>query len=267
VNDQEWGEWRGNLAHPDTRAVIGYLHPGTVDHCFAESLLNSYQLDQSKGVGRLAGAEWRIAVQCGSAITAKRNLMVRHFLNLRSEPEWLWMVDSDMRWEPDALERMLVHARPDRVIGGLCFCYGERGLVLPTIFHRDELGHNKIAPYGYKIPTSTLLQVDGTGAAFLLVHREALIKIAALEPWSMVPIFRETETLYDNPDYDPAATTGEGVYPMLPHWTAEDLFFCDQIEKAGLTLWIDTGVEVGHRKAHYLTRELYESDTSAMEWA
>lgn len=262
----QWAEWRAGLPHQGTRAVVAYIHTGMVDHCFAESMLNMYQLDQQQGLGRLAGANWRIAAQ-GSGLVAKRNRVVRKFLLHPEQPEWLLMVDTDMRWSPDALERLLVHAQPDRVIGGLCFAYGDRGVVYPTIFFRDELGHNTIVPPGWKIPRSTLLQVHGTGAAFLLAHREGLLRIADLLPASMAPMFREVETFYDNPEYDPDATDGAGKFPKLPFWIAEDLFFCDQIERAGLTLWIDTGVEVGHRKPHILTRELYESDTSAMEWA
>lgn len=255
--------WRAGLARPTEKVVAGYLSPGQVEAEFHESLINTYQLDQTRGVRRFTG-EWRIHGRAGANISRARNRICREFLALEHRPEWLWLVDTDMRWEPDAVEALLAVAQPDRILGGLCFAYGPGGRVIPTIFFRDELGRLCPVEDGYRIPERTLLQVHGTGGAFLLVHRDALLAIHEQMPLTPNPWFREIEPLIDNPDHDP---DDDSSLKVIPHWISEDLFFCDMAARAGLSVFVHTGVEIGHKKPHWLTQRLYDSDTSAMEWA
>ena len=102
------------------------------------------------------------------------------------------MIDDDMAWDASALEDLLRHAKPDRIQGALCFAYGPDDRVIPTIFGRDQYNRQTVVPEGWEIPRDKLVQVAGTGAAFLLVHREALETIAKLEPeWMRDVWFRE----------------------------------------------------------------------------
>src|SRR5690606_30633533 len=116
----------------------------------------------------------------------------------------------------------------------LCFAYGPEGRVIPTIFYRDDLGRLQPVEKGYNIPDRTLLQVHGTGGAFLLVHRDALLAIAQQMPLTPNPWFREIEPLLDNPHHDP---DDPNSLEQLPHWISEDLFFCDMATRAGLSIW------------------------------
>lgn len=257
MNQKEWRDWRRELVRPGEKAVIAWLSNGRPALEFMTSVIRSYQLDVTKGVGRFSEEGWYISGRSGVNISHARNRIAYQFLHLPHKPEWLWLVDDDMRWPADSFEKLLTQARPDRIIGGLCFAYGPEGRVIPTIFFRDELGRHKAVDEDYKIPSDSLLQVAGTGAAFLVVHRDALIEIAKQTPRSPNPWFREHEM----------PVTDQETGKIIPWWVSEDLFFCDMAERAGISIWIHTGVEVAHRKPHWLTRSLYESDTSAMEWA
>lgn len=257
-------EYRATLAHRGDRAVVGYLSPGEVDACFHESLLAMFEVDQVKGAKRLR-CQWRIHGRSGANISRARNSIVREFLHLDGQPPWLLLVDTDMEWGPTALERLLAEADPERIVGGLCFAYGPEGRVMPTIFEADEHGRFRAVDAGYELPDRpTMLQVYGTGAAFILIHRDALVKIAKLLPASPNPWFREHEYLLPNPDHDPNV---QGSLEYLPYWVSEDLFLCKQAHEAGLTVWVHTGVEVGHRKPHLLGRALYEQAPTLARWA
>jgi hypothetical protein len=258
---------RPKVARPGERVVAGYLSPGDLASDFHESLCATFDLDRWGSQAGRFGSRSRIHIRSGANISRARNNICRHFLAMEDEPEWLWLIDTDMRWEPAAVEQLLQVAEPDRVVGGLCFAYGPTGNISPTIYFRDALGRHEPVPDGYQIPERTLLQVHGTGGAFLLVHRSALLKIHELAPATPNPWFREHEIFIPNPDHDPGADD-INVLERLPYWISEDLFFCDQVARhPDLSLYVHTGVEVAHRKPHFLTRALYESDTSAMEWA
>lgn len=255
-----WATWKTNLAYPADKVTVAYLSDGAEASAFSRSLQDMRDLDRLKGVGRFGGFDdaWRLHLQAGVNIARPRNWAVARFLHLAHQPEWLLMVDGDMSFTADALEVLLAAATPERIVGGLCFAWGPDGGIIPTMFFHDELGrHRPVDPATYIIPKDRLVQVSATGAAFLLVHRDALVAIAKLMPETRHPWFREQETELVDPD------TGDTV----PYWVSEDLFFCDQATTAGLSIWVHTAVEVKHRKTLWLTRALYESDTSAIERA
>jgi hypothetical protein len=198
-----------------------------------------------------------------------------NFMHLPAAPPWLLLIDTDMIFDPFGLEKLIAAATAVQksqgaevppVVGGLCFAYAKGRKINPTIFKADDDGRfvNVAHDEHYTIPTDTVIDVYGTGAAFLLVHRDALVKIAELNPMSHNPWFREEEWWLPNPDHDPAAP--EATPERVPYWVSEDLFFCRQAWTAGVGVYVHTGVEVEHKKSHYLHRGLYESDYSALKW-
>jgi hypothetical protein len=257
--------WRASLAYQSDEAAIGVISAGNPVLEFCISIAQSQYLDTYRGVRRFRNERWMLGSRSGANVSRARNELVRQFLDLPHQPEWLFMVDDDMAWRSDAFEHLLASAAPDRIVGGLCFAYGSEGRIVPTIHIRNEFGQFGSIPEGWEIPDDSLLQVAGTGAAFLCVHREALEAIAKVEPeWARDAWFREEWFKVNNPEHDPEVP---GSFPLAQHYMSEDLFFCMQAHRAGIGVWVNTSVEVKHCKPHWLTRGLYESDTSALEWA
>lgn len=258
---QDRRRWRSRLAYPNQRAVVGYVSNGGVKTKFMESLFESERFDRELSWGRFQ-TPWRIAATTSANINRARNSVVRDFLALDGSPPWLWMVDTDMAWEPTAFETLLMHAEPGRIVGGLCFAYGTKQTIRPTIFQYDDIGR-MVGPWEldptWVLPDNTMLQVAGTGAAFLVVHRDALLAMATAmneigptgNPW-----FREVERMIPT----------EGSADLTAHWVSEDLFFCQVAGQAGVEVFVHTGVKVRHRKEVWLDEPLYRSDYSAMSW-
>lgn len=202
--------------------VVTYVRGEKVDGHFMESLL------------ALQGSEPRIAEVygrvSGPAVALMRNLCIVHFL-YETTAQWLWMVDTDMTFEPDIVKRLLRAANPDTkpVVGGLCFSADTLGgQVKPTLYAGDTL-----TDVVHDYPRDTMLRVGGTGAACLLMHRRAL---EAFDRYAPMPWF--ADEIHD----------GLSV--------SEDKVFCLRLRALGIPLFVHTGVRLGHCKV----RPVVEAD-------
>jgi hypothetical protein len=220
---------------PGTVAV-GFLDPGHWSHCFGQSLIDLYLVD-AHGSQRMVphGKQLRNNAQAGG-IVAGRNEIAAQFLDA-TECEWLFMVDSDMGFGPDTVDRLIGSADPVErpVVGGLCFAlrreaagefYGQKYVVVPTVFeyveNDEEIGFRSIVDY----PRDVVMQVGGTGAACMIVHRSAMEKVRAMagDHW------------FDQVTH-PRGTT-----------FSEDLSFCIRLAAADIPVHVDTGVRTTHDK-------------------
>lgn len=180
---------------------------------------------------------------CGTmGVAAARSEIAAHFL-AHTNGEWLFMVDSDMGFAPDTVDRMVASAEANSVpvLGALCFAqkidpdvrqgdlYAARMRIQPTIYAYAELPNGE---RGFQSMTKyrrdAFQRVAGTGAACLLVHREAL---TAVGPEPFMPIT------------DPEAG-GNGT----PRTFSEDLSFCIRVQAAGLDMGVDTSIKTTHYK-------------------
>jgi GT2 family glycosyltransferase len=221
--------------NPGTVAV-GFLDPGHWSHCFGQSLIDLYLCD-AFGSKRMvpAGKQLRDNAQAGG-IVAGRNSIAAKFLDA-TDCEWLFMVDSDMGFAPDTVDRLIESADPVErpVVGGLCFSlrrdtpgefYGQKYVVVPTCFEyvdtETEVGFRSLINY----PRDTVFPVAGTGAACLVIHRSALdaVRAQAGDHW-----------------FDHVTHPGGTVF-------SEDLSFCIRLAAAGITVHVDTGVRTTHDK-------------------
>jgi GT2 family glycosyltransferase len=209
---------------PD-HAVIGYCHPGTVRAEFCASLLATAM----EGTTPLDAV---LTYQSGPNISTARNKIVHDFLT-RPETPWLLMVDTDMVWAPDALDRLIERAHIDArpLLGALCYSQDGDGDPLPTMY---QLVQEDGKPLAFARPATwpedTCVQVSATGAAFLLMHREALEEIGARSGDPAAPWFRES-------------AIGAPLSLM-----GEDMTFCLRAAAAGIPVHVCTGVQVGHMK-------------------
>lgn len=239
------------------RVAVAFVHPAQVSAYFSMSLLQTLVRDMA-GPRRILGhpdAGGVIRKYSSANIAQARNECVRDFLDLTAA-EWLWLVDSDMVWTDDALERLLEWADPEKspVVGALCFTTTNDGgpevRLAPTLYGWMENPAGGLDFYRYKeYPPDAMFQVGATGAAFLLVHRSVLqaMRDAADEGrpnFSKVfPWFQETE--------------------LSGKVCGEDVTFCARVGMLGYPVWVHTGIDVGHHKDHVLNVEQFAAQRAA----
>lgn len=209
--------------------VVGYLHPGSVRAEFVESLLNLI----TKGP---VPVETVLALQSGPNISTGRNQMVNAFLTEYTAP-WLLMADTDMWFPADTASRLIAAADPvDRpIVGALCFSQNHEGDPYSTMYEVTEPEPGKLAFIRFKEwPEDTCVRVSATGAACLLLHRDALERIEKTTNDPAAPWFRES-------------AVGAPLSLM-----GEDMTFCLRAGAAGIPVHVHTGVRAGHMKTTML---------------
>lgn len=252
--------------------TVGYLSGSDVANEFLISMMALQQADREQGWNRLTHRHWWINQRSGVNVSRPRNVLVSKFLAQRDPaPEWLLIVDSDMKFKPSALESLLAAASyPDRlIIGGLCIAFGAdpdtpgaTSLISTAFDQADPIPGIELPPFKVlrqrDVQRKTLREVYGTGAAFLLVHRQVLLDIGAMVG-SKYPWYREIVV----PD------TREGIEwsSRNDYWVSEDLFFCLQAHMAGHRVFVHTGVEVEHVKPIRLTERLWRQYGKVVESA
>lgn len=189
--------------------------------------------------GRLAGY---LAEESPSGMIAwGRNGIVKAFLS--GEADWLFMVDSDMGFEADTVDRLLQSADQNErpIVGGLAF--GQLAIkdskgplgdlryrVIPTIYRYVSGTPPKTTPVE-DYPRDAIVECDATGAACLLIHRRVLEAMRDKFPAPM--------RWFDNMVLD-------GRY------FGEDITFCLRAKSLGFPIYVDTSVKTSHRKVRYL---------------
>ena len=209
---------------PDA-VVAGYVHGGTVRAEFCASLLDLV----TKGP---VPVETVLAYQSGPNICTGRNQLVNSFLTEYSAP-WLLMLDTDMVFSESTAARLIAAADPlERpVVGALCFSQNFGGAPYSTMYDLTEPEPGRLAfARRSEWPEDECVEVSATGAACLLMHRDALEKVRKTSNDVAAPWFREL------PIGAPLALMGE------------DMTFCLRAAAAGIPVHVHTGVQVGHMK-------------------
>lgn len=233
------------------KVAIGYVH-GNANRVtsFEESLLALRDFDRDNhGLITL-----KLSVRMGTdGLPAARNQIATAFL--ASDCDWLFMVDTDMGFEPDSLYRLIEVAHPEHrpIVGGLCFTQreiahdgmgGYRTVPTPTIFDWKEdpdtgvPGHMALMTY----PVNQPVQCAATGAAFILIHRSVFEKIA--------------ETLVPGTDIKMGPTWFDRTHGPTGGLMGEDISFCVRATLAEIPIIVHTGV----RTTHFKNRWLSETD-------
>lgn len=236
----------GAERYGDGTLQIAYLHSGQVSHSWHQSLINAIAYDKSLGLNLIAHAPFAVACSGPNSLPEGRNLAVSHFLD-ETESSWLMFIDTDMGFEADAIERLLVAADPVErpVVGGLCFALkhmkadGKGGFhvqPVPTLYMKakNEHGHVGFANR-FIYPPDALVQVAGTGAAFILIHRSVLVEIRDLVG----------DTWFDFVQYEDGTSV------------SEDLSFCYRVGAANWPVYVHTGVKTTHHKQFWLGEDGY----------
>jgi GT2 family glycosyltransferase len=211
------------------RVVIGYVHGGLVRAEFAASLL-AVCMEGKTAVDSV------IAVGSGPNISTARNMVARSFLKDQPGVPWLFMCDTDMWFPADTIDRLIAAADPaDRpVVGGLCYSQNTDGGGEPysTMYELTERDGGICFVRYKKWPQDTVVRVAATGAACLLIHRDALLAVEKRAGDPAAPWFRES-------------VAGASLI-------GEDLTFCLRLGAAGIPVHVHTGVKAGHMKTTML---------------
>jgi len=225
---------------------VGFLHPGHYAACFAESLQDLLFYDLTGHRRIVSHPHGKMGKQCGAAgIVDGRNTIARAFLD-ESAAEWLFMVDSDMGFADDTVERLMDAAHPELrpVVGGLCFAhktdgkatfYGIKYRPQPTLYDYFEDDDTVGFAPRFDYPADTLVPVGATGAAMLLIHRSALEQIRE----------RFGDVWFDTIRH-----------PKGAHFS-EDLSFSVRLAACDIPIHVHTGVRSGHDKGGVYYDEAY----------
>lgn len=226
--------------------TVGFLHAGEWSASFGQSLKDLYLAD-AFGSQRIIPNGKELANYCGAGgLVSGRNEIAQQFLD-NTDSEWLFMVDSDMGFASDTVDRLIEAAHPSErpVMGGLCFALSRNGrgdhhvtrfLTLPTLYEfvetDDDAGFLPMRAY----PRDQVVKVDATGAACLIAHREALLKV------------RERYGSWFEPITHPHGNT-----------FGEDLSFCVRLAACDIPIHVDTSVKTSHYKGGvYLDEAQYD---------
>jgi hypothetical protein len=177
----------------------------------------------------LGGKKLDQVVIKGSVLTMQRNEAVQ-----RMRGRFLLFIDDDMVWRPDAIGRLIAGYEELRVEGPMPFmlgalCFRRQAPYQPTLYVRES---PTAGAYNYlERWDEGYVEVDATGCAFLLIPVEVFEVIAG----TPMPPYEERTKMPGLPSFFRWAT----------HY-GEDLQFCQDAKAAGVKVFVDTRIEVGH---------------------
>jgi hypothetical protein len=220
--------------------TLAYVHDVEVAHSFMDSLVNLLMFDAANEQRVIRGGYIAMRYGTGGIIDA-RNKTAQRFLDRPSE--WLFIVDTDMGFEPDTLERLLAVADPVErpVVGGLCFAQKETGrdgmsgfrcAPRVTILDWVQTANGEQFAGRASYPINAVVRCAGTGSACILIHRSVIEGIAG--------------KYGDGHWYDRITSPDGEQY-------GEDVSFCIRAGAAGFPVHVHTGVKTTHLKHLWLS--------------
>lgn len=191
-----------------------------------------------------------------NSLNKARNDLVSHYLK-NSDCPWLWLIDSDMSWQPEILTLMLTVAdeveRP--VVGALCFGFKAHTLdhlhapniqYYPVLYGaRGDGGYAHLSDF----PRNSLIKVHGTGAACLVIHRSVIERIH--ERWG--PHWFSPWPLSISED----GTTVEDYF-------GEDLSFMKRLHELEVPIHVHTGIQAAHHKSVWIQDDVFTRFTKTL---
>lgn len=220
--------------NPGKVCVAYLMRVETMSPSFHLSLVDLF-ISDLRNHARILGGGAHTADFCGPArIGEGRNQLVAQFLG--SDAEWMFMVDDDMAFAPDVVDRLVEAADPVErpVVGGLCMAQRITHVDAAHIPHMQGFAtlyrmatldtETGFVPFD-SWPEDELVQVAGTGAACLLIHRSVVEKIAEAH--------------------------GPNWFTEVGH-VGEDFAFCLRLTQADIPIFVHTGIRVGHHKSVHL---------------
>lgn len=239
-------ERRARGKQPDPpKVVVGVVHPGEVSMAHMASIMRAREHMLQYGI--LPGFIERRARS--QHVHRARNEIVQGFLS--TDCDYLLFVDADMGIPRTAIERLMsvAHETERPVVAGLCFAQRDTGFdedtysttfdVVPTVqvwnVEDDEVvSFSIVADY----PRDTVVQIDSTGGACVLIHRGVLERM---------------RDQFGDHWFTPIANKRTGG-PF-----GEDTSFFLRCRQLTIPVHMDTSVKTSHDKGGvFLTEELWD---------
>jgi hypothetical protein len=157
-----------------------------------------------------------------AAIGRKRNFQMWRFLK-QTDADGIFYIDSDIIWEPQDLDRIVAHNLP--ICGGI---YPKKSFKLEGCYNPSP---------GALVDENGLLDVKHAGNGFLYISRWAAERFIA---------YHGAKIEYRG---DPDPELRWDFFPFGAkegNYKSEDWYFCERAREAGLSVKIDSTVQVRH---------------------
>lgn len=230
--------------------IPSFVDGGQWSACFGLSWTELMLHDQAQSQRMIRpGGQFLRKVSGTMGVASARSELAAAFLD--TDAEWLFMVDTDMGFTRDTVDRMVESATKNgvHVLGGLAFAlksqrrpetelHAQRYRMTPTLYRFAEIGGEKgFLPIEAYAPDS-FQYVDGTGAAVILIHRDALREVG--------------------PDMFRPMLVADALPNGRPREFSEDLSFCARLAGKGIAIGVDTSIKTTHHKGGlYLDEETF----------
>lgn len=241
--------------------AVAFVHESTVEYSFHHSFLQLLGYDAEHN-----GRVWRggFVAQRGSTgdLGQSRNDAVKSFL-ADDKAEWLMWIDTDMGFDPDAVDRLVAAADPTErpIMGGLCFAQREsepdgvggwRPVAWPVLMDWDVHEGRGGWAVRWDYPRNAVTMCHGIGSAFVLIHRTVFERVRDVYE----DLQRESGVRKDG---DPrwAGWYTRVTNPTTNELVGEDLSFCARLMQVEIPVHVDTSVQTTHRKDIWLQEQDY----------
>jgi len=246
------------VAEPEPTAdavVLSYVCGNEVAYSWHRSVVQLFAFDALANQRLGANLERVHALRYGTGgLIEARNQAVYDFLEEYPDAQWLFWLDTDMGFSPDALELLLGSADPVArpIMGALCFSMqeiesdglgGRRTQPTPTIYDWITVDGQSGYAVRWDYPRDTVTQTHATGSACVVIHRSVLERIRD----KFGPVW------YDR---IPNPSTGQLF--------SEDLSLCVRAGALDIPVHVDTRVRTTHLKNVWVSEEYYARERVAL---
>jgi hypothetical protein len=219
---------------------LAYVHPNEVAHSWHQSVLNLMAWDIGHDQRVMRGGF--LAMRCGTdGLAAARNRIAEQFL--AGDAEWLFVVDTDMGFAPDTIDRLIAAADPVErpIIGALAFAQREVDVdgfggyrCQPRVTILDYIEGPNGGQFAGRTTwrANALTQCAATGMACIVIHR------------SVIQAIHDRNGTW----FDRIAAADGGLL-------GEDVSFCVRAGAAGFPVYVHTGIRTTHLKQLWLSEQ------------
>ena len=217
------------------QVTFAYLSGSTVEASYFDCAIRMMKADRGRLIGAIVGAPYTTMVAAG------RNAVVEAFLAAEgSGREWLLMVDTDMTFPPDLVEKMLACASKaeSKIVSGLAVARRGFRLGVNAYSIRFATTDMPVAMQEiHSIPEGPA-EVDAVGGACLLIHRSVLEKVK-----------EKYGTWFSFVEFTSIIAGKKVVFE-----SGEDITFCLRARSVGEAVVVDPSIWLGHVKEQVLGR-------------
>lgn len=175
-----------------------------------------------------------VAFQIGSLIYTSRNELARRAVE--DEADYVFWLDSDMVFEPDALQKLMKHIEAGKdMVTGLYF--RRVPPFSPVLFRHLDINEERAIWSEFETIPDELFKVEGCGFGCVLMRTEIFM--------------------------DVASRFGDMFGPL--NGVGEDLSFCWRAKQCGFEIWCDPSVEMGHVGYTMINRSFFNNFRKAQD--